>query len=182
MVARVTVHTPTQFLIVIMGVSGCGKSTVGQAFAQQNDWPYLEGDDFHPDENIQKMSSGIPLTDTDRAHWIEAICKAVNAQTVPVLVLACSALTPFVREQLDQVSRKTVYVHLKTDKVDMMGRLTARDHFMPAGLLPSQFAALSVPTGAYEFDANAPPNVIVAQMTDLLNLVLPNVKAHPWSS
>lgn len=172
MTSRVTAHTPARSLIVIMGVSGCGKSTVGRALAQHNNWPYLEGDDFHPDENIQKMSSGTPLTDPDRASWVEAICEAVDAQTAPVLVLACSALTPFVRNRLDQVSRKTVYAHLKIDNVDMMDRLTTRDHFMPAGLLPSQLAALSVPDGAYEFDAHAPPGMIVTQMTDQLIRVL----------
>lgn len=166
------------FLIVIMGVSGCGKSTIGQALAKGNGWPFLEGDEFHPARNIQKMSSGIALTDQDRAAWVERICKAVNAATDPILVLACSALTPFVRDGLNHINRSPLYVHLKTDRVDMADRLNQRDHFMPANLLPSQYAALSLPDGVYEFDASTAPDALAAQitehLTDRLTTALPS--------
>ncbi|GHA89578.1 gluconokinase [Algimonas arctica] len=153
-------------LIVIMGVSGCGKSTIGRALAAKNAWPFLEGDRFHPAENIEKMASGTPLTDQDRVAWMDGICCAVDAHAAPVLVLACSALTPFVRNRLGQIGRNLIYAHLKTDSVDMVERLGFRDHFMPAQLLSSQYAALSVPDGAYEFDASKPADRIVVQMMD----------------
>jgi gluconokinase len=167
-----------RFLIVIMGVSGCGKSTVGQVLAKGSGWPFLEGDDFHPAQNIQKMSSGIALTDQDRAAWVERVCEAVNAATDPVLVLACSALTPFVRNGLNHVNRITLYVHLKTDRVDMADRLNQRDHFMPVHLLPSQYAALSLPDDVYEFVARTAPDALSAQitehLTDRLTTALPS--------
>lgn len=145
---------------------------MGQAFAAQYAWPFLEGDMFHPAENVEKMASGTPLTDQDRAAWMDGICDAAVRHTAPTLVLACSALTPFVRKRLDQVDRDIIYVHLKTDHVDMAARLAARDHFMPAGLLSSQYTALTIPKGAYEFDASLPPDVILSQMTDQLTPAL----------
>jgi len=161
-------------LIVVMGVSGCGKSTIGASLARANGWVFLEGDDFHPAANIAKMSSGAPLTDEDRGAWIEAVRKTVIASDAAVIVLACSALTPFVRDGLNQTGRNVCYIHLSTDRVDMAARLEARDHFMPPDLLPSQYAALSVPDDAAEFDASAPPDVIIsgisAHLQDVLNL------------
>jgi gluconokinase len=148
-------------LIVIMGISGCGKSTIGSALARQNNWPFLEGDDFHPPENIEKMASGTALTDDDRRAWVTAIMQAVDAHPEATLVLACSALTPFVRSRLAQTDRALIYIHLSTQSVDMVERLTRRDHFMPADLLPSQRASLSVPLGAYEFDASQAADEIV---------------------
>ncbi|MGJ8560724.1 MAG: gluconokinase [Litorimonas sp.] len=164
--------SPARSLIVIMGVSGCGKSTIGRALADKNGWPFLEGDRFHPAENIKKMASGIALTDQDRAGWIDNICEAVDGHSAPVLVLACSALTPFVRTRLGHVDRHIIFAHLKTDHVDMIARLSTRDHFMPAQLLPSQYAALCVPDDAYEFDARDAPAMIVAQMTAQLIHIL----------
>lgn len=158
-------------LIVIMGVSGCGKSTIGANLARQNGWTFLEGDDFHPSENIQKMVSGKGLTDQDRRAWVSAIAQAVDAHPAATLVLACSALTPFVRSRLDQTDRSPVYIHLKTESVDMVERLTRRDHFMPPDLLPSQRAALSVPIGASEFDAGKSPDVVISQIMDQLRQI-----------
>jgi gluconokinase len=168
-------------LIVIMGVSGCGKSTIGQALAEKNTWPFLEGDRFHPTENIEKMASGTALTDQDRAAWMDGICRAANADAAPVLVLACSALTPFVRNRLGQIERNIIYAYLKTDSVNMVARLSARDHFMPAQLLSSQYATLSVPDGAYEFDANQPSDMIVAQIMDVLIGVPTDMRPPRWN-
>jgi len=136
-----------------MGVSGCGKSTTGKMLAQRHDWPFLEGDDFHPPANISKMTSGVALTDRDRVDWMDAIAKGVRASRDDVIVLACSALTPFVRYALDDMGRDVLYIHLKTDNVDMGARFAAREHFMPPELLDSQYAALSLPVDVYEFDA-----------------------------
>lgn len=155
-------------LIVIMGISGCGKSTIGSALAHQNNWPFLEGDDFHPRGNIGKMASGVSLTDQDRRAWVSAISQAADAHPAVTLVVACSALNPFVRGRLDQTDRALIYMHLNTADVDMVARLTARDHFMPLELLPSQRAALSVPSGAYEFDAGEAPDVIITQIVEQL--------------
>jgi len=151
---------------VIVGISGCGKSTIGAALARQNNWRFLEGDDFHLPDNIKKMASGTGLTDSDRRAWTTAIAQAIDARTEATLVLACSALTPFVRNQLDQTLGSAIYIHFSTQAVNMGERLTKRDHFMPAELLPSQRASLSVPRGAYEFDASKAPDEIIARIMD----------------
>lgn len=155
-------------LIVIMGISGCGKSTIGAALAHKNGWAFLEGDDFHPPENIHKMASGTSLTDIDRRTWVRAIAQTVDTHPAATLVLACSALTPFVRGRLEQTHRSLIYIHLKTETVDMVERLTRREHFMPPDLLPSQRAALSVPSSAHEFDAGEAPDVLISQIVDQL--------------
>lgn len=117
------------------------------------------------------MSSGTGLTDDDRRAWVTGITQSVVARPEDVLVLACSALTPFVRSQLAQTDRSLIYIHLSTQSVDMVERLTRRDHFMPADLLPSQRASLSVPHGAYEFDAGkAPEDIIEGIMEQLRHL------------
>jgi gluconokinase len=155
-------------LIVVMGVSGCGKSTVGAALAQKFDWPFLEGDTFHPQANIDKMSDGEPLQDSDRVGWIDTICASVRDMPEPVIILACSALTPLVQSLLKRSARDITFVHLATETVDMPARLNRPDHFMPATLLDSQYEALSVPLDAIEFDANMPVDRLVSEISDSL--------------
>ena len=98
---------------VIMGVSGCGKSTIGQALADQLDCPFYDGDDFHPPENVAKMSSGIPLNDADRAPWLARLAELITAhwQRGETAVLACSALKKRYRDQL-RVNSQVQFVHL----------------------------------------------------------------------
>jgi carbohydrate kinase (thermoresistant glucokinase family) len=95
-------------LIVIMGVSGSGKSTLAAALAEHQDVPWLDADDFHPPENVSKMSAGLPLENVDRRGWIAATLDAVNARSEPVILLACSALNEGVRDLLATGSQKSI--------------------------------------------------------------------------
>jgi gluconokinase len=132
---------------VVMGVSGCGKSTVGKLIAQALDAHYAEGDSFHPPENVEKMRGGRPLDDSDRAPWLAAMAAAIrdwNARNETV-VLACSALKRRYRDVL-RSGGEVRFIHLAGDKALIAARLAARkDHYMPPTLLDSQFAALEPP-------------------------------------
>ncbi len=142
-------------IIVVMGVSGAGKSTLGAALAQRLGWCFLEGDDFHPRANIVKMAAGEPLTDEDRAPWLERLngeLRAVEAQKVSA-VLACSALRQAYRERLAAGIARCTWVHLRGPIDLIRRRLEARRHrYMPASLLESQFSALEPPTDAITID------------------------------
>ena len=150
-------------LIVVMGVSGCGKSTLGHQLADRMKTIFIEADDYHSDANIKKMSAGTPLDDADRADWIKSIVKKVDQIPDDEIVLACSALTPFVQKELLSVSnREIVWLYLEVDKRDLLHRLQTRDHFMPATLLESQYEALSVPANAVRLDGSLP----LGELTD----------------
>jgi gluconokinase len=135
-------------IIVVMGVSGCGKSTVASMLAHRLNWVYEDGDWFHPPSNIKKMHSGEPLTDEDRwpwlhgiAAWIDATRRAGNHGTV-----ACSALKRAYRDVLIGERRDVGIVYLKGERELIARRLAARNgHFMPPSLLDNQFAALEEP-------------------------------------
>jgi len=151
---------------VVMGVSGCGKSSVGSALAACIGGIYVDGDDLHPAANVAKMSAGIPLTDADRWPWLDKIgqCLALADDTV---LIGCSALKRIYRDRLREVVGEPVcFLHLAGTKETILKRLQARrDHFMPPALLDSQFAALE-PPGADEqaitVDIDRPLDVIVA--------------------
>ncbi|MEO0466464.1 MAG: gluconokinase, GntK/IdnK-type [Pseudomonadota bacterium] len=154
-----------QRLIVIMGVSGSGKSTIGRALASGAGWPFLEGDDFHPPANTSKMAAGAALTDADRVAWLDAIAAEVVGRNDPRIVLACSALTAFVQQRLSRdMGRAAIYCWLDAPKAVIKRRMLARQHFMPTSLLQSQLDALSPPPEAFQFDAEAPPGEIVDQI------------------
>ena len=130
-------------VVVVMGVSGCGKTTVAALLAASLGWNLLEGDAFHPPANVAKMAAGIPLTDADRWPWLRAIAAAIDGSRS---VVACSALKRAYRDVLigDRTDARLVY--LKGSKALIAERLAARQgHFMPPGLLDSQFAALQEP-------------------------------------
>ena len=135
-------------VIVVMGVSGCGKSTIAAMLAHRLNWIYEDGDWFHPPSNVEKMRSGEPLTDEDRwpwlhgiAAWIDATRRVGNHATV-----ACSALKRAYRDILVGGRRDVRIVHLKGERDLIARRLAARDgHFMPPALLDSQFATLEEP-------------------------------------
>lgn len=141
-------------LIVVMGVSGCGKSTVGETLSQVLAASFLEGDDYHPPENVDKMSRGTPLTNADRALWLDQILSAVNASSAPVIILSCSALTSYVQKRLLEGTQRSIrWIWLSAPQAVIAARLAKRsDHFMPPELLNSQFAALSPPKDAIEID------------------------------
>ena len=139
-------------LIVVMGVSGCGKSTIAAALAEELGAVYIDGDLLHPAGNIDKMSAGIPLTDEDRWPWLDHFATCIASTAGPV-VGACSALRRIYRDHITaQAGEPVLFVHLSGSR-DLIGkRMAARDgHFMPPSLLDSQFATLEIP----EPDENA---------------------------
>lgn len=141
-------------VFVLMGVSGSGKSTVGRCVSQALALPFIEGDDYHPATNVLKMARGKPLEDADRIAWIDALVQALNARLEPDLVVACSALTEFVRGKIGtQSNRPVVFIHLTADPALIARRLDVRGpHFMKTGMLPSQLATLQTPTDAITVD------------------------------
>ena len=136
--------------IVVMGVSGSGKSTVGAALAQRLRVPFADADDFHPPQNIAKMSAGQPLTDEDRRPWLDTLGKWLAARDGAGGVLSCSALKHAYRDRLRAFCPGTFFVHLEGSVEVIARRQAARPgHFMPPSLLESQFATLE-PLGADE--------------------------------
>jgi gluconokinase len=128
--------------VVVMGVSGSGKTTVGEALAAALGVPFVDGDALHPAANVAKMAAGIPLDDADRAPWLDAI--AAVLATGPVVV-ACSALKRAYRDRLRAGSPELELVFLEVDPATLLDRMTHRRHFMPPSLLDSQLAALEPP-------------------------------------
>ncbi|GAA2964749.1 gluconokinase [Streptomyces enissocaesilis] len=130
-------------LIVVMGVSGSGKTTVGQAIAQRLAVPYAEADDFHSPQNVAKMRAGVPLDDEDRRPWLDAIATWLDEHAGRGGVVTCSALKRRYRDRLAAVSPEVLFLHLDGSAELIAGRLAQReDHFMPASLLQSQIDAL----------------------------------------
>ena len=138
-------------IIIIMGVSGSGKSTLGRALAESLSWHFIEGDDFHPAENIDKMGRGEPLNDADRRPWLAALNARLgeHAAAEEGAVLACSALKKVYREQLSDGLADVHFVFLCGDPAVIRQRLVKRaGHFMPASLLDSQIETLEPPDDA----------------------------------
>ncbi|WP_436521613.1 gluconokinase [Actinoplanes sp. HUAS TT8] len=129
--------------IVVMGVAGCGKSTIGQALAVRLGVPYAEADDFHPPANVAKMHGGVPLTDEDRAPWLEAIARKIAEAGDGGLVVSCSALKRVYRDVLRGGNQQAFFVHLVLTPEVATARVSGRSgHFMPGTLVASQFAIL----------------------------------------
>jgi gluconokinase len=134
--------------LVIMGVSGCGKSTVGQRLAQRIGVPFLEGDSLHPPRNVALMAAGTPLTDEDRAGWLDTIATRLSSlEPEEGLVVSCSALKRAYRDRLRLATPDLRFVHLHGDRALLAARLQARRHdYMPPTLLDSQLHTLETPT------------------------------------
>ncbi|WP_397532820.1 gluconokinase [Roseateles sp.] len=132
--------------LVVMGVAGCGKSSLGLTLAQALGTPYIEGDSYHADESIAKMRAGIPLTDADRQGWLERLSAAL-AGAEHGGVLACSALKRSYRDQLRAASPGLRFVYLDISRELSLQRVAARsaEHLFPVSLVSSQFAALEAP-------------------------------------
>lgn len=160
-------HTPIALLIT--GVCGTGKSTIGKALALHLRVIFLDADDFHPLVNRQKMANGSPLDDADRAPWLAAIAKTIS-QPIP-FILACSALKEAYRAQLRLACPTLKIIHLTAPREVLHARLVARtSHFMPANMLNSQLDTLETPSGAPIIDTTQCIQISVQQILDLLCL------------
>jgi gluconokinase len=162
---------PGAIVVVLMGVSGTGKTAVGTRLAKALGGAFAEGDDYHPPANVAKMRSGTPLDDADRLPWLETLSRQIGAwlEQDRTVVLACSALKQRYREILKAGRPGVVFVHLKGDKALIRSRLEhRRGHYMPASLLDSQLAALEEPTDAITVDVDATPEQIVAEIVKAL--------------
>jgi carbohydrate kinase (thermoresistant glucokinase family) len=140
--------------IILMGVSGCGKSSVGKMLSGQTGWPIYDGDDFHPKANLDKMAQGIPLNDEDRQPWLETLHHLIllSLREGNSLIVACSALKKSYRDILRKgLADKIVFVYLKGSFSLIYTRMQQRDdHYMKAEMLRSQFEALQEPQNAIE--------------------------------
>ncbi|UVJ40042.1 gluconokinase [Arthrobacter sp. CJ23] len=162
-----TVHAPLH--IVVMGVAGCGKSTVGAALAESIGAEFLDGDSLHPQANIDKMASGTPLNDRDRAPWLAEIGSRFAASDTG-LVIACSALKRSYRDIIRSGDVSVMFVHLHGTKELLAERMNARpDHFMPASLLDSQLSTLE----ALQADESG----VVADIANAVETIVDDVNA-----
>ena len=150
-------------MIVIMGVAGSGKTTIGSLLAKELDWSFYDADDFHSESNRIKMSQGIALTDEDRADWLASLRKLIeeNLQENKSAVLACSALKNTYRSKL-QVNEHVKFVYLQGSYEQIKTRLQNRPgHFMSAGMLDSQFEILEEPENALiVYITNSPQDIL----------------------
>lgn len=160
-------------IVVLMGVSGSGKTTVGRALASQLGWGFADADDYHPEANKAKMHAGIPLTDQDRWPWLEALRHLIDEarRQHRNLVLACSALKHEYQHYLQHDAEDIRYVFLEGSESLIAERLAARHgHFMNPALLHSQFEALQPPEHALRVDVAPPPDQIAAEIRERLSL------------
>ncbi|MFS4491486.1 gluconokinase [Maribacter sp. 2308TA10-17] len=153
-------------IFYVMGVSGCGKSTIGKLLAQEFDIPFFDGDDYHPEANVKKMAAGNPLNDDDRQGWLERLNTLSIEHKDRGLVIACSALKKAYREILrEHVTSQVAFIYLSGTFEEISERLLQRkSHFMPAGLLQSQFDALEVPSDAITVSILQNPETIVTEV------------------
>jgi len=148
-------------IVLVMGVAGAGKTTIGEALAHSLGWLFIDADDYHPPENVAKMKAGIPLEDADRWPWLSRLNQELKERDQAVL--ACSALKASYRERLAQGIDDFVTVFLQGDFALINERMKGRRHrYMPAALLESQFAALEPPADAIRVDVAADPSSCVA--------------------
>jgi gluconokinase len=156
-------------LLLLMGVTASGKSTVGRILAERLGWPFFDGDDFHPPANIEKMSHGIPLTDEDRAPWLATLHQVLadHEHRGASAIVASSALKQHYRDILLEGLHTVRVVYLKGDPATLQARLDHRvGHFMPKTMLPSQMAALEEPADAFVVDAGQTPEAIAEKIID----------------
>jgi carbohydrate kinase (thermoresistant glucokinase family) len=158
--------------VILMGVAGSGKSTVGTNLAKRLDWTFLDADDFHPAANVEKMSNGIPLNDGDRMPWLRRLHDELEHRlgSGASVVLGCSALKESYRQIMQEGLSRIDFVFLDVDQLTLTERLGKREaHFFPKGLLESQFAALERPQDALIVDASRSIEELVEQIVAALD-------------
>jgi gluconokinase len=168
-------------VIVVMGVAGCGKTTVGRALAERLEMPFQEGDALHPPANVAKMASGTPLTDDDRTPWLAAVAAWIDERRRAGIggVISCSALKRAYRRVLVGDRPDVRLVYLQGDEPLLATRLAARtDHFMPASLLSSQLATLEEPAAA-ERPIVVSAALPVARLVDTLVPLVATAASNP---
>jgi gluconokinase len=156
----------TAMIIIVMGVAGAGKTTIGSLLAHQLDWDFFDADDFHPESNRNKMAQNIPLTDKDRTVWLLALRDVINQniQLDKSVVLACSALKESYRNILS-VGKQVRFVYLQGTYAQIEARLNKRaDHYMSVDMLASQFDTLEEPQDALTIDITQTPQEIIANI------------------
>lgn len=163
--------------VVVMGVAGCGKSSVAQRVAQHTGMPLVEGDDFHSAANRSKMAQGIALTDADRDGWLAALGLQLAAHPRGA-VLTCSALKGSYRDRLRSAAPELRFVFLEVSRAESQARVTARaaNHFFSTTLVDNQFATLEVPTGevgVLTLDATLPLDALQQRIGDWLGVTNP---------
>jgi len=160
-------------VIIVMGVAGCGKTTIGELIAEKLGWQFSDADEFHPAANVAKMSAGQPLNDDDRAPWLQAISDHVSdclARDVGAVV-TCSALKKAYREVIVVDPERVKFVHLDGSRELLWERISGREgHFMKPAMLDSQLATLEIPEDALTVDIAPAPEAIVASIRDSLSL------------
>lgn len=153
-------------ILVLSGVAGAGKSTIGSRLADRLEWPYLEADEFHSAASVEKMERGVALTEEDRGPWLESMAAAIRTVGDDAVV-SCSCLRRAHRERLRKVRPDVRFVHLRIDPETARDRVESRrDHFFEAGLVDSQFEALEEPVDALELDATRPPEDLVDELVE----------------
>lgn len=158
-------------ILIICGVSGSGKSTIAKALATEKKWRFVEGDEHHPESNIEKMSAGTPLSDFDRTAWLDSICTDLKLNANQVNVLACSALTPYVQDFLaSKFGEHIVWIKLEISQTLATQRMETRDHFMPPSLMQSQFEAWQPPSSGLNILADQSIDDIVKEVLEYLKL------------
>jgi gluconokinase len=159
-------------VVILMGVTGSGKTTTGRLLAEQLGWKFYDADDFHPPSSVKKMRRGVPLDDADRLPWLEALRELIrrSLERGEDAVLACSALKEKYRRRL--LSDESVrLVYLSGDPALIRERLRARrGHFMPPELLDSQLAALEEPARGFRVDVSAAPDKVVTAIREHLGI------------
>jgi len=157
-------------IYIIMGVSGCGKSTVGKLLGKELGMPFFDGDDFHPKVNVEKMSKGNALNDHDRKGWLISLNELAKENVEMGTVIACSALKKIYRDQLRQDVPNMKFVHLSGTKEEILKRMQSREgHFMPPNLLDSQFETLETPKQAFQVSIAHTPVEIVEKIKSHYN-------------
>lgn len=166
------VTSPAHPLIVVMGVCGCGKTTVGNALGDKLGIPFRDGDEFHPQANVEKMAAGHPLNDDDRRPWLATISRWLAEHAETGAVVGCSALKKMYRDQIREAAPDVVFCHLAGPMEVSAERVAARvDHFMPASLVQSQYDTLEpldTDEAGAELDFTLPVDALVDEFCSSL--------------